>query len=336
MTQRRQAVQVFFTAFVFFFLETSLFHLLQFTHSHLESTLVISYALLGLALGALAAFFLKTDRQLNFPLLILCFALSIVLAFINITRLPEFVRLSPLLILPFLLGNIIITYFLQSGSSNRVYFFDLAGATAGVFFSVLAIPLLKTENALLLCLGLMGCVGLLAGRRDNGGGACRILLALLCLGSLSVLAANLGRPFLTLEKVIAAGGRTSTKDCYRFKRRGLALAASLDSLVTRVSVFSFQSDVEMRAYDGSVTRVEHWLCFNGDSNDRISATPLSVYRNDPRIPFMYHAEGVRHTLFNPPPRVFIIGTSGEGIVKSVKLLVGNPALIDGVEINPGW
>ena len=47
MVIRRQEIQVFFTAFVFFFLETSLFHLLQYTHSHLESTLVICYALLG-------------------------------------------------------------------------------------------------------------------------------------------------------------------------------------------------------------------------------------------------------------------------------------------------
>ena len=161
MVIRRQEIQVFFTAFVFFFLETSLFHLLQYTHSHLESTLVISYALLGLSIGALAAYLFKNTHTLNFPLLILCFVAAILLAFINITRFPGFVRLSPLLIFPFLVGNVIITYFFRSENSNRIYTLDLTGATCGIFFSVIFIPLLKTENALLLCITVMCVVGFL-------------------------------------------------------------------------------------------------------------------------------------------------------------------------------
>lgn len=332
MAPRRPEIQVFFTAFVFFFLETALFHLLQFTHDHLESTLVISYALLGLAAGALGA--CLVGNGLNFPLLVLCFALSIVLAFISIVRFPGLVRLSPLLILPFFLGNMIITYFLKTENSNRIYFFDLAGATAGIFFSVLAIPFLKTENALLLCVAVMGSVGFLFSRRGGRGRVYRILFAGLCLVSLAALAAGLRWDFLAPEKIIAVGGRGLIKDCYRFKRRGLRYLVSRDSLVTRVSVFSFPADQEIRAYDGSTLTEEQWVCFNGDSNDRLSATPLSVYRNDPRIPFMYNAGGLQRNLFNPPPRVFIIGTSAEGIVKSVKLLTGDPELIEGAEINP--
>ncbi|UCB46825.1 MAG: hypothetical protein JSV25_05235 [Spirochaetota bacterium] len=49
---------------------------------------------------------------------------------------------------------------------------------------------------------------------------------------------------------------------------------------------------------------------------------------------MYHEKGIQYTLFNSPPRVFIIGTSAEGIVKSVKFLVKDVSLIDTVEINP--
>jgi spermidine synthase len=49
---------------------------------------------------------------------------------------------------------------------------------------------------------------------------------------------------------------------------------------------------------------------------------------------MYCENGIQYTLFDPPPRVFIIGTSAEGIVKSVKFLVKDLSLIDTVEINP--
>ena len=242
--------------------------------------------------------------------------------------------MSPLLIFPFLVGNVIITYFFRSENSNRIYTLDLTGATCGIFFSVIFIPLLKTENALLLCITVMCVVGFLFSGQGKNSRVFKTIFTALFIVFLSTLAANLQWGFLELEKITTAGGKEQGKDCSWFVRRGLPFLFSRDSLVTRVSVFSYKSEPEIRAYDGSTTTEGHWVCFNGDSNDTLDATPLSVFRNDPRIPFMYSENGVQHTLFNPPPRVFIIGTSAQGIVKSVKLLVGDPALIDTVEINP--
>jgi hypothetical protein len=136
----RKGIQVFFTAFAFFFIETAFLHILQFTHDNLEATLIISYALLGLALGSLVTYLAFRIRNINFPLLILLFILSTVLAFLNITRAPRIVHFSPLMIFPFMMGNIIITFFLRAESSNRMYFYDLSGATCGIFFSVARHP----------------------------------------------------------------------------------------------------------------------------------------------------------------------------------------------------
>lgn len=196
---RRQEIQVFFTAFIFFIFETSIFNILQFTHNHLEATLVISYALLGLAIGSLVTYFLRKSDSINFPLLVIFFMLSIILAFINITRFPGFVHLSPFMVFPFMMGNIIITFFFRTENTNRIYFFDLAGATCGIFFSVVTIPLLKTENALLICIALMSCVGFLLSKKKN-----RVMRAVLCtffVISLTAMVANLQWHVLELEKI---------------------------------------------------------------------------------------------------------------------------------------
>ena len=49
---------------------------------------------------------------------------------------------------------------------------------------------------------------------------------------------------------------------------------------------------------------------------------------------MFFKEKEQRTLFSKSPRVLIIGTSAEGIVKSIKFLVKDYLLIDSVEINP--
>lgn len=68
---------------------------------------------------------------------------------------PDFVRLSPFLILPFAVGNILVSHRYRYFNANTMYFADLLGATGGILFSIVFIPLLTTENALLLNLLLL-------------------------------------------------------------------------------------------------------------------------------------------------------------------------------------
>jgi hypothetical protein len=151
--------------------------------------------------------------------------------------------------------------------------------------------------------------------------------------SLAAMVANLQWHVLELEKI--ARGRTGqTKNFCSFRKRGFPFLFSRDSLVARVSVYTDYSDGKTYPYYGTLGSGFQWICFDGDSNDFVHNLDLHVYRNDPRIPFMYCENGIQYTLFDPPPRVFIIGTSAEGIVKSVKFLVKDLSLIDTVEINP--
>jgi hypothetical protein len=89
-----RSLQVFLTSFALFFVETAMFHILQFTHAYLESTLVISDALLGLAFGSITAYFVRSNRIVSFQYFAAAFLSSIVLAFVNIVRFPHLVRLS--------------------------------------------------------------------------------------------------------------------------------------------------------------------------------------------------------------------------------------------------
>ena len=330
----RQGIQVFFTAFAFFFIETAFFHILHFTHDNLEATLVISYALLGLALGSLVTYLAFRLRTINFPLLVLVFILATALAFLNITRAPRFVHLSPLMIFPFMVGNIIITYFLRAENSNRMYFCDLFGATCGIFFSVATIPLLKTENALLFCMAVLCAVGFLYTGEHTRRRLLRFALSVLFVVTLGTMIGNLQWHFLDLEHFARGGGTSPEKDFSSFKRREMPLLFSRDNLVTRISVYQASAERNYETQTDDQSETIYWTCFNGDSNDVVDTAPPYQFRNDPRIPFMYYEEGSQYNLFKKPPKVFIIGTSAQGIVKSIKFLVTDPSLIDTVEINP--
>jgi len=136
---KKEEIQVFIISFVLLFLETAFFHILMFTHNYLDAISIISYALIGLAIGSLITYFVKEYHELTFYLLILFLAVSIILAFTNIVRFPTKIFLSPFIILPFLLGSITITFFFKKKNSNRIYFFDLLGGTFGVFISIIFI-----------------------------------------------------------------------------------------------------------------------------------------------------------------------------------------------------
>lgn len=328
---RRQDIQVFLSAFCLLSLETVIFHILQFTHDYLESTLVISYALLGLGLGSLAAHYYRPRREIDFPMMVLILIASIAGVFLIITRLPGIEWASTLIATPFLVGNLIITYLYRGGNANRLYYFDLLGATCGVFFCILFIPLLKAEGTLVLSVVVLTLAGLVF----NEGGArffvFRVAFGVIGVLSVMTMVANVQWHFLDLEKI----ARSQTKDYHRAISNGLDYLTSKDCLVARISIIADKTDTDSyRSYDGSLdNRVAHTY-YNGTSNDVLDSATRYAFRNDPRIPFMYYADGVQHTLFPSRPEVLIIGSAAQGIVKSIKFLVVDPSRIDAVEINP--
>lgn len=67
---KKEEIQVFVVSFVLLFLETAFFHILMFTHNYLDAISIISYALIGLAIGSLITYFIKEYNELTFYLYI--------------------------------------------------------------------------------------------------------------------------------------------------------------------------------------------------------------------------------------------------------------------------
>ena len=161
-----------------------------------------------------------------------------------------------------------------------------------------------------------------------------ILFAVLPL-SLLCMAANLRWHFLDLEAIAVGPPTGQVKDFSVFRKTGMPFLISRDSLVARISVFADCSGEHFyRTVDGSTSNETDRVCFDGDNNDVLDSAQLHAFRNDPRIPFMSYQKGRLRTILHQRPKVLIIRTSAQGIVKSIRYLVEDLTLIQGVEINP--
>ncbi len=325
---KKEEIQVFVVSFVLLFLETAFFHILIFTHNYLDAISIISYALIGLAIGSLITYFIKEYNEHTFYLLVLFLTLSIIFAFINIVRFPTKIFLSPFIILPFLLGSITITFFFKKKNSNRIYFFDLLGGTFGVFISIILIPLLKTENALILCIGLLSVIGLFyTGKRFKK--TLKVTFFFLLVSSQLLMIFNILTSNLDLEKITKC-----YNDSYPYKifclwnhtSTDYHYILSKDNLVSRISV-------NKRTTSDGVSTI--FVNYDGYSEDRITGLNAESWKNDLRIPFMFTKNEKEYRLFKEDPHVLIIGTAAQGIVKPIKHLTKNYSLIKGIEINPG-
>jgi hypothetical protein len=300
----------------------------MFTHNYLDAISIISYALIGLATGSLITYFIKEYSELTFYLLILFLAISIILTFINIVRFPTKIFLSPFMILPFLFGSITITFFFKKKNSNRIYFFDLLGGTFGVFISVILIPLLKTENALMICIGLLSIIGLFYSKKRFKK-VIKATFIILLISTQLLMIFNVITHSLELEKITKCYEDSSpykifcrwdhTSSDYQY-------ILSKDNLVSRISVYKRTKE------DG---KSNIFVNFDGYDNDQITSLNASLWKNDHRIPFMFTENENEYRIFKEDPHVLIIGTAAQGIVKPIKHLTRDSSLIKGIEINPG-
>jgi len=325
---KKEEIQVFIISFVLLFLETAFFHILMFTHNYLDAISIISYALIGLAIGSLITYFIKEYYEFTFYLLVLFLIVSIILAFTNIVRFPVKIFLSPFMILPFLLGSITITFFFKKKNSNRIYFFDLLGGTFGVFISIILIPLLKTENALILCIGLLSIIGLFyRGKRFKK--AIKAFFIFILVSSQLLIIFNMLTSSLELEKITKCYNDSPPYKIFCLWDNTSAdyqPILSKDNLVSRISVYK-------RTIKDEKSTI--FVNYDGYPEDRITSLDAASWKNDLRIPFMFTKNEKEYRLFKEDPNVLIIGTAAQGIVKPIKHLTRNYSLIKGLEINPG-
>lgn len=299
----RDDLQVFSIAFSLLLLEVVFFKSALYIHDYLNATLIVSYALIGLGLGAWLNYYQKNLSFDAIALLKTLLILSVLLSFVNFVYSPANLFLSPIIILPFLLGSIVISHFLRKNNSHRVYFFDLAGATLGVFSSLVFIPALREEGSFFAITALLALSSLITRQQRT---LARVVFVFLFVSSSSLLAYSLIYDGLNFARIIKCSSALDSNKIFCWNK--LKLVSSKGSNVQRLDIIQNKKRTIYVAFDGLV-------------NDHISPTPYESHETDPRI-----IDGLVED-----PKFLIIGTAAQGIVKVAK--AQDPVKITGLEIN---
>jgi hypothetical protein len=143
---------MFIFSFMIIALETLQFHMLSIVSDYLHSTMIISLALLGIAIGGVIAYYCG---KFNFYAVAGVSAalsfLSIIYSYYNIINI-EILKYPYFLVFPFIFSSVIVSSIFIHGNSNFVYFTNLFASACGVLFPVFLVPLIKSENCLFLLL----------------------------------------------------------------------------------------------------------------------------------------------------------------------------------------
>lgn len=359
-------IRMFLLAFMVMTVETIYFHLLLITTNYLRANFLISIAMLGIACGGILGFYLARKHGKTIHIL-LPFALliSLVLAYFNITHMGLF-KFPYFLILPFLTSSLLVAILFTKPGSHLLYFINLMGSVSGLLFPVFAVQTFGSENTLILILGIPLFLLLISTFQTNKKIPRIVLFSLITIGLASVFLlfrSNTQIPTeITLETIqnkVWPGTKPDSKkflsevlktnntavlkldssDKYEQQRlRNLLVEAGClrrvnllwditphPSLDQYFKIFGtsfslvYSEDNLMGRIDYLSDGTETYLSVNGNILDQLD--PRNGAQFDPRVP---------HIPENP--KIFIIGLSADGIVKSCKRIPG--AQVSGIEINP--
>ncbi len=316
---------VFITALSLIFLESVLFHALMFVASHIEATMAIPIALLGISIGGIIIYLLKTRVAVTLNVingLTVLFVLSFPLVFFFVFYFSSRIfNVSYLLLVPFIFGSMILSIFFVYAPSARVYFADLIGAGVGAVLAALTLEYVGSESAFFLggaLLSLSGAVfGIVISKKFSFS---TVIFLLLLLGSVSVMVYhertnNLN--FVTLARVQSDG--SSANLVYKH----LKLSKGKRKLIYSHSSIAGRIDA-LGTYGPKGKKLRRCMLFhNAVPSDSIKFRRVKGYSLDPRVPWGFIKD----------PDSLIIGTSAEGIVNTVAGM-GN-GKIYGVELCPG-
>lgn len=306
------SLRIFFTSALLFLLEIVLFHVLRYVTHYLDAMAIIAYALLGIGLGGLAASRVRVDEARCFLACTLGSWLALVLCLVKTLKLPTAGASNLVLASVFFFPGLYVSLAFRSYRAARVYLLDLAGAGGAVLLLYALYAVAYSELVLLLVLLALSLAGVLQARRSSAAlrrgwtpafAACAAL-------SLAGLVYELASGGLELQRQVSeqklVGGRRSYPPGSEFIR-------FYDNLVSRVEVFRFPGDgPEMYFYTS-----------DGLREDEFDRRLPKSFRRDLRLVGNLVAQ----------PRIFIVGTAADGIVKTAKYLTRQDR-IDGVEINP--
>jgi hypothetical protein len=361
---------MFLFSFAIIAIEIIFYHLLMIIIGYLYSTFIISIAMLGIAGGSVLGFYLLKFKRDNVLVISgLLFLFSIALSYYNITHIA-IMQYPYFLILPFLFGAIIVSSIFADNHSNKVYFVNLLASGLGVIFPIFFVPWLKSENSILILMFIpiifIFIISFYYKLISN------VFLKFVSLGLgvvlIFILYFNLSLPieiskdnfeqkilpkitdkydkeFMQKNYHLKEDGRTYQieAELYDQKRAKYILADIGYQPIIDINynikgkyrlkklskIYPFLNDNVYKvrfSEDSLLGRVEflarndksYIMCINGNMLDDLSKGNGTI--KDPRVPHLNDA------------KVFIVGLSADGIVKSAKKLPN--AKVGGIEINP--
>lgn len=295
---RRAYVLAALLSSVCFGWETLLQRYLVFAGGQLAASATLPAAVVGLGVGAaLAARFGPGALRVG----ALAFAPAVGAACASVLHATDplsFVGLVALT-LPFVAVGLTVGAVLERWPSPRVYAADLAGASLAIGLLVGSLPVLHDEGAAVLVFAGALAVPALVGELPRIVRGVALGAAVVVGVQAHALPFNLGRD---VPSFLA-------DDLRLVRCRPCTWVDTATSIVGRIDLYAGEPHYTFHLANGFLI-------------DTMRPWPASVYQRDPRVP----------TPFLPPePRIYVVGTAGEGILKTATRLGGE---VRGVEANP--
>ena len=304
-------IWVLFFSFLLFILEFVFLHILQYTTDYLQALLVIGYALMGIGLGGLASALVQCTLEGALKGCLLGSWLFLLLSLIKVLCWPLMDLTNLILVSLFACPGFYLAKMFTAYDSRKVYVFDMLGAGMGVLFLVLAYQYFSSEHIILFIFLILSLVGLLG---VTGGGFSDKIWKLTFIFLMGVSIYLLGHHARTGGLDLFKLARPVEKfTAYKDFSGGHDLIKSYDNFVARVEVLRAKGD----------SKRKYMVSFWGYRNDVIFSNSLGDPQGDRRL--------VWGMVENP--RIFIMGTSAQGLVKLSKSITSQDR-IHGVEINP--
>ena len=362
---------MFLFSFSIMALETIFMHMLLIITNYITATFVISIAMIGIAMGSFLSFYLARIKGYAVMLIAaLLLTASIPLSYYNIIRIGEYEH-PYFLVLPFIFSAIIISLLFARRNSNQIYFTNLIASAAGVIFPIFSVSAMKSENSLILLMILPAIfiLSLLFAFRNIFAKILSVLIAvplIICIWT--KLQDNMKLPLEFTktefeEKILPSIKSNFDKDFMRAKYNLSADKYVInDSRYDKLRAKYILNDIgywknidinynikpdkinkiEERKVWSNHMKLYNWkLIFSGDDLmgkiDLFAVDEKNIFFCTNAIP-LDTVDKSNGTMWDPRvplidnPKIFIIGLSYDGIVKSAKRQPG--AKVSGVEFSP--
>ncbi|NQT92264.1 MAG: hypothetical protein HQ559_05850 [Lentisphaerae bacterium] len=336
----------FFAAFVLV-AETLFFHVLNYIFDYYAATLVISFALLGIGLGAYVAGGIRVSEDVLFVISCLGTLVCLYICSAVTVRYPILWLTGSSAALCFVFPVVYISYVFKNHASNRVYLYDMAGAALGVGAVVLLYRFMPSEGIFLVLLHTLALVGAAAALLCRGT-KIRVIFLSLFLACLFLNARFYTRPILdehNLYNILLRNCRTGMFDLdgqKQFTRldHERKRIKTYDNLQGRIDIQRSTSTVLYDHEKGEVverTRPlnRYHVLYDGYANDKFAHSKHRTYASFKKNKPSWPSKDIR-LLYGlvAEPRVCIVGSAATGIVKAVKRITPVENILP-LEINPG-